>query len=152
MSLLDDRALRGQVDLRCLLGPSLNAVLLDRADLSHAKQAIEDLSQTWGGACYRLYAVESGCDELPDLLLRDEDAGAINVLQARGLLGPGVDDSSPHEFMVYRDGEISTGEALLPLLVSAGHSQDWSVASALVDLAGPWAIASLGTLGCRGLF
>jgi hypothetical protein len=82
-----DRRLTGDIDVRCLLGPTLSAVLVDRDDFADATDAILGLCQTWAGACFRMYAVEHGAESLPPELFEDQRS-AIAPLE---LSADGVD-------------------------------------------------------------
>src|SRR5690242_14197241 len=112
IELLDERRLTGEADVRCLLGPKLGAVLVATDDFAATFGAIEGLCQTWGGACFRLYAAERDAASLPSALFEDQTVGAVELVGGCGLLDVGVRQEDHND--LYLSESDGIGEFLLP--------------------------------------
>lgn len=145
IELLDDRRLAGDVEVRCLLGPALGAVLVDHEDLSAAGETIQGLCQTWGGACYRMYAVEDGMTILPPELLDDQRHGGVYVVGGCGLLAA-ADLQEDHRDISLSEN-TGVGDFLMSALLAASRTKDWAVSIADVALDDHWSLAYMGVLG-----
>jgi hypothetical protein len=148
IDLLDDRRLDGDVDVECLLGPTIGAVLLDRADFAAAIRTIESLCENWGGACTRLYPVDRETDALPEDLFNDFSSGDVHAVAGADVLAPAFEREGQRDlFLVDRPGTIGT--SLLSVLLATSHLSDVRVTVTDVDPSDPWSLSyavALGTL------
>ena len=144
-ALLDDRHLTGEVEVRVLLGPAQGALVLADDDFATALDAIEGLSQTWGGACHRLYAVQRGVSALPSVFYDDQRAAHVQSVGGCEALDPAVMEDE-HRDLTLRES-VGVGESLFAALIAAGDSKDWKVSASVVAPDDPWALAYAAVLG-----
>lgn len=145
IGLLDGRPLEGGVDVRCGLGPPMCAELVADDDFAAAVSTVRGLCQSWGGAAYRVYAVERDAADLPSSLAEDEAFGAVSVIGGCEVLGPGFNMEARRDLFAY--GPNGVGGFLLPVLLNSGATDSISVGCVEVDLDDPWALAYFGALG-----
>lgn len=142
--LLDDRPLNGEIEVRTWLGPSLGAVLVDKADLSDAHECVRALCEIWGGACFHMHAVTRGQLALPDGLLDDVTEHGVTSIGRTHLLAETADTDTAGIATV--DPSV-VGQSLLLALLAAGDTKDWTVSLARIDASNAWAIAYLAVIG-----
>jgi hypothetical protein len=145
LDLLDDRRLDGQLDVSCLLGPTLSAALLDRAHFADALRAIETLCQQWGGVCTRLYAMERGAAALPGELSSDFSYGDVHDVGGAKLLSDAFDRDGRKD--VFLSDGYTVGSTLLSALLPSGQLKDVQLRVAEVDPDDPWCLGYAVVLG-----
>jgi hypothetical protein len=145
IGLLDERPLEGAVDLLCALGPPMCAEIVANDDFAAAVSTVRGLCQSWGGAAYRIYAVERGDGDLPAEFTEDQALGAVSVIGGCGVLGDGLNVCTRHDLHAYAGSGV--GGFLLPILLDSGATDGISVGCVEVDLENPWALAYFGALG-----
>lgn len=139
--LLDDGRLDGPHAVDRVVGPCRVAAIADRADLSDARSAIEDLCMTWGGACGGLLPATRGAG-LSNRWTEFLAEGEFDRLAHRGVV-----EIAPNRRGVFV-AQDAGGEPLLANLWGRRGPSDWPICDCSLPADDdPWFIAYLACLG-----
>jgi len=140
--LLDDGRLDGTHAVERVMAPDRIAAIVDEADSSDVRAAIEDLCLAWGGACGALVPARHGSGELPSRWDGFLNAGVFDQLAQRDVTDGGAD--RPEVFVTT---EIR-GDPLLAVLWGRRDPQEWAIVDCSLPAPDdPWHASYLGCLG-----